>query len=128
MPLSRQEVFNIVWQTFVVEHAPRSVQDSCCMYSHINGGKGCAIGCLFKPEEISLIWEGQSIEPLFKRAFGDSDPRDDAFKPLREKLSPEDLAFYQALQSAHDNEGAFPQIEQSLRTIAQAFNLNIPES
>lgn len=127
MSLSRQEVFNIVWHTFVVERAPRSVQDGCCMYSHINGGHGCAIGCLFKPEEIDPTWEGQSIEPLIKLAFESFGPYADAFKPLREKLTLDDLAFYRDLQAVHDKEKTFPQIEQALRTIAQAYNLVIPE-
>lgn len=46
-PYSNQEIFNRVWQHFIVEKNPRCVENGECRYDRT----GCAIGCLLTQED-----------------------------------------------------------------------------
>jgi hypothetical protein len=111
--ITAQEIFNRVWQRFVVEKAPRSLSASggVCMYRGVNGA-ACAVGCLLSDEEAARFPEGESVasnrENLPARFRGH-------------------LGLLEQLQEAHDvSTGTFVS-ETELRIVADNFDLAIPE-
>lgn len=65
-----QEIFDAVWQRFVVEHAPRSVVESAervmCAYRGPNG-TACAVGCLVTDAECAG-WDEASNTAIYEIA------------------------------------------------------------
>lgn len=121
--LTRQQIFDRVWDYFVVKKHPKSMdgQTDNCFYLGPEGTR-CAIGIfLAKPEakacsESGAIFEVRDLNPdIYNRHFRD-----------------EDLQFLAALQRCHDLaygvfDGAFnDDIEWRLRLLMGAYNLAEP--
>ena len=113
--ITAQEIFNTVWDHFVVKNAPRSLRDgndNVCMYRGVNGAK-CAAGLLMSDAEVAHLGEGNGVN----RGCGD-------YLPVR--LRPHyDLIV--SLQDAHDQR-AFegPERAHMLSRIAQTYHLVVP--
>lgn len=57
--MTKQEIFNKVWQYFVVEKHPRSVEGDLCYYRHPSGdGRRCAAGLFISDAEYRKSLEG----------------------------------------------------------------------
>lgn len=127
--MTEQEALAKVWQWFVVDGNPRSVDASgTCMYRGENGCK-CAVGVLIPNNQYSDEYEGNP-PALLVEEFG---------VPALRGLSSD---FLRALQCAHDNLYAPAQnarvrrppveltdqqkLEWCLREIATGFGLTVP--
>jgi hypothetical protein len=118
----RQEHFNIVWQRFVVEGAPQSVDEDSgnCLYEG-RDGTTCAFGALLADEERQQAnegtWATDVIEYLQLRRFYDS----------RGHVDP----FYDSLQSCHDEctdcENFSEHVTDALLQLAAEHCLTVPE-
>jgi hypothetical protein len=128
--MDKQEVFNKIWNHFIVEKNPRSVQSvdadsptEICLYRGPNGSK-CAFGVLIPDEDYSEKMEGNGCHsPIFTRNY--------------EKwgLVENDWLFYIDLQAVHDRavrgaraEGmdVFDFMKVKFELLAIAHNLTIP--
>lgn len=114
--MTNQEIFNIVWNHFIVEEGHPSVgNDGLCMYKGPNGER-CAAGLLIPDEKYKPEMEGKSCneEPVLQALpFGAS------------------VSFIRELQLAHDDAtltGAnfHKSIHTSLTRIARTHRLTIP--
>ncbi len=112
--LTNQEVFNRVWQNFVVEKAPQSKSEGYyCLYRGPDGKK-CAAGLLI-PDEL--------YQPGFEKRRFSTLP----YNITGLVLSPD---FVDYVQQAHDDpqESTFStDIEARLRRLAAEFRLSVPE-
>lgn len=128
--MTQQEMFDKVWQHFVVEGNPPAVDGEGlrCMY-RTDDGRRCAFGVLLPDELYKIAMEGKSPAYLVReypelgRALG---------------ISVETAGeFILWLQSAHDDAAAVPRkpnvitfrvdIERRLRRVAAEFKLQVPE-
>jgi len=118
--MTEQEVFNTVWNHFVVNRGPVSVDaNNNCLYRGPDGAR-CAVG-LFIPDELYR----ESMEQ-------------EAIKDVRKQLGDQSAALpegcdllLQRLQMAHDDAAWFPEefhglIEAYLLGVAEEFALEIP--
>lgn len=84
--MTLQDIFNTIWQKFIVEGAPRCESGELCMYAPIgNGTVGCFAGCLLPIETAKYFdkhWLGDSISTLFDKTF--IDKHEKVVAPLRE--------------------------------------------
>lgn len=130
-PQSNQDAFNRVWQHFIVEKNPRSVQihddgNPRCLYRTImDGGKvnGCAIGCMMADKHYQREFENQSAESITKLLTGNGTPE------VREWFTLCDTDFLRDIQLAHDNVNSerIDYFETSLRIVADEHKLTVPE-
>jgi hypothetical protein len=89
--ISAQQIFDTVWQRFVVEMAPRAADGRRCFYRRKGSELRCAVGILMTEDEaIRAQWNGGSVEWL----------EEDGALPQR--LIPH-AGLLQDLQTAHDN-------------------------
>ena len=119
--VSNQEVFNRVWNWFVVNQNPLCQRDvkgnAACSYRGPEGSR-CAIGLLIPDEVYQPAFEGMDIAQLYGK--------------LRDYL-PDDVEFCSQLQKAHDgasnhSEMSFVNsIHQRLIRLANRFGLEVPE-
>jgi hypothetical protein len=136
--MNKQEVFNKVWNHFVVNLGPASRDSEGCFYRGPNGAK-CAIGIFIADEDYSDEMEGLAII--------DSNETNSYGVPGHRKLSEavkkgipdlnldnqEELYFLNHLQDCHDSagEGSGPsfhrEIKKNLTNFAEEFNLEVPE-
>lgn len=120
--MNKQEVFDRVWNHFVVEGNPLSISrdiEGSCLYRGPDGTK-CAVGLLIPDELYSPDMEGNSVCGLID---------DFANKSLAKVLDVEnkdDISFLARLQSAHDLADDVDPIEDRLRDVAERCKLSIP--
>jgi hypothetical protein len=123
--MTKQEIFDKVWQHFVVEKNRRSAPGPnntdpglTCYYRHPSGdGRRCAVGLLISDEHYVEALEGLSSwrAPVIRRL------------EMSGIENAEDLTvFLRELQKAHDcSDGEFVD-EQRLRFLAEAYALKVP--
>lgn len=111
--LSAQQIFDAVWQYFVVENAPRSMGAGQCMYRHGNGAC-CAVG-LFLTDDLARQLD----------ACVDSEVS------YVEHSLPHNIRKHvyllEALQRAHDYAWVRQPRDVSMRCIAANRGLTVPE-
>jgi hypothetical protein len=105
-----QEIFDAVWQYFVVEGHPQAKDGNTCRYR----GKesNCAIGCQLPDELYSGEMERNDVATVF-----------DSFPKVRDYFGAENLRLMCHLQGIHD--WGFEQLETRLRNLAARENLQI---
>jgi len=127
-PATEQEVFDKVWNHFVVNHGKQSRMQSPngstkCLYRGMDGAK-CAVG-LFIPDEDYRDWydaDGSMDVANLKDRLYECGLANNLVE-LREFLDA-NFDLLQALQAAHDDD--FSHIEGSLRAVAEDNNLKVP--
>lgn len=116
MAYTEQEAFDKVWDWFVVQGKPRSLnEDGGCAYRGKDGAR-CAVGVLVPDEEIGFLQEGPSI---WSNSHGWG--RLDSLKGLDKH------GFLTPLQACHDEAGCGKGIESRLRKFAEKQGLSVPE-
>jgi hypothetical protein len=123
--LDRQKVFNRVWQAFVIEGAPQSMNvnanGTSCAYRGQNGSK-CAVGLLIPDENYKPVWDHEC-----RRVGGIL-----VGNPLYPEYgtpSIDDIGFLTRLQRVHDDRiGAqfARNIRRDLKAFAAEESLSIP--
>lgn len=121
--LNKQQVFDKIWQYFIVEKHPQSGNLFGCYYRSKEGNK-CAIGCLI-PDEMYLpefdsqeastaVDDLMTSSPIFKKTLEQIiDFKEDAM-----------LIFLNSMQTCHDV--YFEKLEESLRDAAFIYDLSVP--
>jgi hypothetical protein len=134
--MTKQEIFNKVWNHFVVNKNPFSfnAQTKLCCY-RTDDGNMCAVGLLIPDEEYHKGLEGLSVHSLLKDKvpyltefyLSDSsmynflDMLQEAHDlPVTRGLYAGALADSDAPDSVRDN------VEEHLKLLAQDYNLTIP--
>ena len=110
--MTKSEIFNNVWQYFIVQKHPRATVDGNCQYR--GSVSNCAVGCQLPDKLYAPVMDEENIPvtglynkfPAVKKYFGESN---------------ESLLF--DLQDAHDQH--FPELEMTLRRIAKEFKITI---
>lgn len=119
-PLTKQEIFNRVWQHFIVEDQPFGFDSNAgkCEYLTVSGAR-CAVGILMSPQ-LARIARG-AVAQVFARYS----------TPMAQNglyaMHHEDFLKY--LQSHHDfcaKRDDKEEFESCLRTIAAKYELEIP--
>lgn len=123
-PYTNQEVFDHIWQHFIVEKNPRSISDissdelNKCHYN----GTGCAIGCCLTEEDgnnletlfyslrISAIYKHPEVLDIFKLYFGPAG----------------DMLFLTKCQNWHDFDELYG--KENLIKLGLEYNLRIPDA
>ena len=129
---TRQEMFDRVWQCFVVDKQPQCKPNvGPCSYVPINNNTvGCAVGCLLEHEEQKRFQEyNWSVSSMLTGNMGyqsDSHKNDLAKSLFLKNFNREDVEFLDDCQSAHDSN--FEYFKESLREIAIDYRLIIPEN
>lgn len=120
--LTRQEIFDKVWDTFVFQRSPRSADMDGCKY-FFKGTRGCAVGCLL-PEDVARKWDTyitSNIEDIYIKH-----PQE--FKTF---FNPNDVEFLLYLQNIHDDPRVIDEIfplhmKQWLLEFAKEYHLVVP--
>lgn len=133
-PLSNQEAFDRVWNRFVVEKAPKSIEGGVCVYRGADD-KRCAFGLMLPEKLYRREFEGMSAATV----LGDNDPSDQMNsigelahlqREIRRHFEYVSHRLLLDLQSAHDNASVTENrstIADDLRAVAKRWNLNVPE-
>lgn len=128
-PKSNQDAFNRVWQHFIVEKNPRSVQpvvteDSGCTYrSVMDGGKinGCGIGCMLPDHLYRRELENKSVVVITDDSL--------QYSGITEWFKKCSRSFLSELQLCHDRSSNedIEHFVKDLQDLAKAFKLTVPE-
>lgn len=118
-PHSNQDAFNRVWQHFIVEKNPRCVTPNTktCIYRNETGKNGCAAGIMIPYKFYSTSMEGEPIDVLLKSMQVPN--LVDWFKNVSTPLLCD-------LQKAHDSRLDLTGVEDSLRSVAEKWDITIP--
>lgn len=118
--LTNQDIFNKVWDHFVVQRQPQSISGAFCRYRGPDGAR-CAIGIFLTDEEAktcerySISQVAASFPSIYSTHF-----------------QMEDKDFLTGLQLAHDNarrDCSFDiDIKMRLSKLADAYRLEIPHA
>lgn len=121
--MTRQEVFNKVWDWFIVQKNPQSVdyEEEDCKYRIFKEDKTlkCAIGCLI-PDDL--------YEPKMDEGAGYNCKSLLLIYPTLKKtldIKDEDFEFLSDLQTAHDYD--FHRLEGQLISIAKLYSVDVPK-
>jgi len=121
--MTKQEIFNEVWNWFIVDKQPKSVSEKgACMYRGDNG-KRCAMGIFVEDGEYDPTFEGGSVDILLGHNIS---------RRLREFVG-SNLSILEVLQIAHDSASDNPDefhasVCNKLTRIARNNKLVIPDS
>jgi hypothetical protein len=130
--MTNQEMFNKVWQHFVVEENPASVDRESevgngCFYRSPEGNK-CAFGVLIPDEFYHEKMEGFTAISLIRGKECENEGRG-----MREYFGKVDAIFISDLQEAHDDNANdyigsnfTDAIEVDLKKLAEEYNLEVP--
>ncbi len=117
-----QDVFNVIWQKFVVKGAPQSRhQSGGCAYRDPNGN-ACFVGCCIPDEEYYPEMEGR-----YARTLAESDP--DLWERVFNGITADNMC---VLQRIHDrwSAGSYGDwgvwLRRELRAFAANNNLRVP--
>jgi len=126
-PLNKQRVFNAIWQYFILDGNPQALDEEhgVCAY-RTDCGARCFIGLLIPDELYTSILEGST--PGYCEVNGQH-VKPHVINILEEALdceiSKDDSKFLLKLQGIHDNKVSI--WETQLRTLAEEYNLTIPD-
>lgn len=117
---TKQELFNNVWQYFIVEKHPKAANPNTAPYYATCLYRGpesnCAVGCQLPDELYRVEMDyGSSIDAVMH-----------TYPEVRDYFGLESAPFLTGLQRAHDLH--FPTLEHTLREIASANSLTIPDA
>jgi len=119
--MTKQEIFNKVWDHFIVNKGKRSMSPSgkSCRYRGEDGGR-CAVGILIPDEMYSSEIEGSRVHCL------DINSND-----IYQYLGKDNMLFLDSLQCVHDesrcwNKGVMD--SKSLMLLAKTYKLTIPQT
>lgn len=111
--MTEQEIFDKVWNHFVVNKAPQSRSSKkLCRYRGPNG-EMCAVGLLIPDEIYSKKMEGLRVGELINIGMLDGDF-------IKHKI------LLDRLQTIHDEPDMFALIEGFLRVVAEDYKLVVP--
>ncbi len=133
--LSKQEIFDRVWDHFLVQKKPPSIRNTrqhlpVCMY-RLDGTAACPVRCA-----AGLFMDDAKYDPKFEgKALGwfTNDVLEQVF-PAVDWTIEDMMPFMRTIQFGHDSiEGHAPSegrvvLESSLRATATRFNLTCPEA
>jgi hypothetical protein len=113
--MDKQEIFNKVWNHFIVEKHPRATSGGGCFYRTVDGRK-CALGIFIPDEYYEFNLEGNGanshrMEPVLIK-LGLHEHRD----------------LLGILQNVHDSSTSsdFDLFKKDLQIVASQYNLTIP--
>lgn len=116
---SMQEMFNTVWNHFVVNKSPPSIRGGFCEYFNEATGARCAVGLFLSPEEAKRIALNNLSSVVDLIAFGALEVPEDI------------LPFVTLLQSVHDNSALskdfYESFVEGMRSAAVTHGLTVPE-
>lgn len=124
--MTRQEMFDKIWNHFIEEDAPWSVTEKGgCRYRG-EDGKKCAVGLLLPDSLYHPDMEGKAIERVFQH-----------FPEVKEFFGEHNMHFLDACQRAHDQTSPIPAqaaevwdgkplFTNKLLEIARVFGLEAP--
>lgn len=124
--MEKQEIFNKVWQHFIVEKNPRGYDAEAenCVYKNQEGNK-CAIGIFIPDDKFIPAMNNWGTIWSFKDAK-DTLSRYGCENLLVEIFGPEyNMKFLSELQKAHDHIHE-RSMEENLRRLAVKWSLQIP--
>jgi hypothetical protein len=128
--LSAQEIFNKVWDWFVVQKKPRSIRgnirgNQCAYRGELDGERTCcAVGLFIADEDYHPDMESMSVRELEDYVSVDED-LDHIDAPLWEFLRT-NYRLLDALQAAHDSYWDHLTPAAALRVVATRFGLKVP--
>jgi hypothetical protein len=124
--MTRQEMFDRVWQHFVVDGRPlaRAGDAAGNCYYRMPDGRRCALGVLISDEMYSPAFEGRPARALIEG----SGPLAAILKDGLEGTPEQQSAFVQSLQYCHDEAGDTDDIRTNLERLAVNHGLQIPEA
>jgi hypothetical protein len=137
--MNKQEVFDKVWNHFIVNNGPPSLSSEGCCYRGPNGAK-CAIGIFIADEDYTDEMEGCAVSSLLRISqSGHPGHRklilaiQKSMPGLDVSIDNEDVLFLNKLQETHD-ESAHLDIDcfhicmkKRLVKFAERFNLEVSE-
>jgi hypothetical protein len=117
---TKQQIFDKVWQHFVVNKNPKSVNEHThCVYSSPEGG--CAIGCLIDNDALKKEFDAQTNHTSIYSI------RDRFNIELSDYIDPSiKTRFLDSLQTIHDS--YFDSFEENMRALAAKYNLKVPKT
>lgn len=131
MDLTSQEIFNIVWNHFVVKGNPRAVIRNsfiCTYYTKVDGvSLRCAVGLFLTDEEAELV-EGVTI-PMRGYCADPDSPNAPSLQVLTQiDFVKANTELLRDLQHAHDYATEDSLIPDRLRSMAGLHGLKVPEA
>jgi hypothetical protein len=133
--MTKQEIFDKVWNHFIVEKNPVGFDNetNVCMYRNAEGYK-CAVGILIPDDEYSEFIEYGTVHHLYDRyTNGSVFCLPPTLQNIFEVGGFDIAEFMRRLQVAHDSYAQNRQIRpfeyfvEELRTVAIAEKLQVPE-
>lgn len=126
--MTNQEIFNQVWNHFVVEKHPRSIKGNLCCYFNEENGAKCGVGCLFSDEEAKELEDkfgGSTIKSI--KVDSSTDPSK-LSQGTFDKLKAMDSSFLMDIQGRHDVElhTSMERFIQAMRLTADVYRLEVP--
>lgn len=119
--MTKQEMFDAVWDHFVVKGSPKSMQEYSCRYRG-PGGSCCAVGVLMTDEQYSPGLEDRTADDdKVMSALG--------FDPADEEKWCGMQEFLLAMQSAHDQsrkDNFRSEFKAAMRRVAESHGLTVP--
>jgi len=122
---TQQEIFDKVWDHFIVKGNSKSINDNVCVYD----GTGCAIGCLLDPDDRVLWQKWHDVDGLDNGIVDIFDDIDGGRQEYDKYFCAEHLVFLKALQYQHDMCSIFgfhDVFRAGLTKIADRFGLTVP--
>lgn len=131
--MTNQEIFDKVWDIFIIKKIGPSYDGSICIYDEKINGHGCAVGCLL-PDDIPVDLLDQGGGRTIASIIDDR-PTELSWKkqcpPIRKLLRDISVDFLKTLQQAHDGNASSKDFSllmtQDLIGIAKKFNLKYPQ-
>lgn len=117
--MTNQEIFDKVWQHFVVNHNPFSRDEDCCLYRGPNGA-ACSVGIFIPDRLYDPELEVCDVYTLL------SDTENDELRCLLEP----NVDFFAKLQDIHDScentDEGYNKFVKGMKKLAKSKNLKIP--
>lgn len=129
--MKNQEVFNLVWDHFIVKKNGPGYFNDRCTYRGEDGSR-CAVGLIIPDELYFREVEGERVTEIERRLSHPLASVRENTKRLMEFFNQFDIDFLQDLQDAHDQCAAeqnfTPSFKECLYEIAERYELTIPKS
>lgn len=118
--LTRQDVFNRVWDHFITQDQPFSKDGTgdTCKYRGQHGAK-CAFGIFIPDDKYTKNFEGNTVTSLYDMC----QTMDDV--SIFEQFDFDDLSFLNELQSCHDTSENKDAMVRRLRDVAVKYGLTV---
>ena len=119
--MTNQEIFDLVWKTYVTEQKPAMIKDEnddwYCVYSNKDGSHGCAIG-------ICALTRGADPKILMD-TNASINIKDSDTDYILELIDNDDIDFLVGIQRCHNSSAIYFDEGQELTLPNENFNLNI---